>query len=54
MVGDPRLFSKVVLVAEFISPPQVYTFRFIVGAIIPKKCKVYPLSYFGTMVRNPP
>ena len=46
------------LVAEFISPPKVHTFSFvvgnfasclaefvIVGNIIPKRCKVYPLSY---------
>ena len=35
------------LVAEFISPPKVYTFSFIVGNIFPQsvKCKVYPLSY---------
>ena len=38
-------YESPTLAAEFISPPKVYTFSFIVGSIIPKKCKVYPLSY---------
>ena len=33
------LGSGVNLVAEFISPPKIYTFSFIVGNIIPKSAK---------------
>ena len=44
----PQVYHRAVkgsLGAEFISPQKVYTFSFRVGIIIPKKCKVYPLSY---------
>ena len=44
----PQVYYRAVkdsLGAEFISPQKVYTFSFMVGIIMPKKCKVYPLIY---------
>ena len=43
-VGLGKSGFGIYLVAEVIAPKSLY-FQFIVGTIIPKSVKVYPLSY---------